>query len=37
MLWREKKVVRVMPAYNAGAHPEKDWQEVIAHDIVDLV
>src|SRR5215471_6353276 len=32
-----KKVVVVMPAYNAEHTIEKTWQEVIAHDIVDLV
>jgi len=32
-----KKVVVVMPAYNAEQTLEKTWQEVIAHDIVDLV
>jgi glycosyltransferase involved in cell wall biosynthesis len=32
-----KKVVVVMPAYNAERTIEKTWREVIAHDIVDKV
>jgi glycosyltransferase involved in cell wall biosynthesis len=32
-----KKVVVVMPAYNAERTIEKTWREVIAHDIVDQV
>ena len=32
-----KKVVVVMPAYNAERTIEKTWREVIAHDVVDLV
>jgi glycosyltransferase involved in cell wall biosynthesis len=31
------RVVVVMPAYNASATLVRTWQEVIAHDIVDLV
>ena len=32
-----KKVVVVMPAYNAERTVEKTWREVIAQEIVDLV
>jgi glycosyltransferase involved in cell wall biosynthesis len=32
-----KKVVVVMPAYNAERTLELTWREVIAHDVVDLV
>src|SRR5262245_28533012 len=32
-----KKVVVVMPAYNAERTLEKTWREVIAHDVVDQV
>jgi glycosyltransferase involved in cell wall biosynthesis len=32
-----KKVVVVMPAYNAERTIEKTWREVTAHDVVDLV
>jgi glycosyltransferase involved in cell wall biosynthesis len=32
-----KKVVVVMPAYNAERTLEKTWRDVIAHDIVDQV
>src|SRR5579871_1634707 len=32
-----QKVVVVMPAYNAARTIEKTWQEVVAHDVVDLV
>lgn len=32
-----KKVVVVMPAYNAEHTIEKTWREVVAHDIVDLI
>jgi glycosyltransferase involved in cell wall biosynthesis len=34
---REKKLVVVMPAYNAARTIEKTWREVIAQEIVDLV
>jgi glycosyltransferase involved in cell wall biosynthesis len=34
---RGKKVVVVMPAYNAERTIEKTWREVIAQEIVDLV
>jgi glycosyltransferase involved in cell wall biosynthesis len=32
-----KKVVVVMPAYNAERTIEQTWREVVAHDVVDLV
>jgi glycosyltransferase involved in cell wall biosynthesis len=32
-----RKVVVVMPAYNAARTIEKTWREVVAHDVVDLV
>lgn len=32
-----KKVVVVMPAYNAGDTLQKTWREVIQHEVVDLV
>jgi glycosyltransferase involved in cell wall biosynthesis len=32
-----RKVVVVMPAYNAARTLEKTWRETVAHDIVDLV
>jgi glycosyltransferase involved in cell wall biosynthesis len=32
-----KKVVVVMPAYNAAGTLEKTWSEVVAHEVVDLV
>jgi glycosyltransferase involved in cell wall biosynthesis len=32
-----KKVIVVMPAYNAARTIEKTWREVIAHDIVDQI
>lgn len=34
---RGKKVVVVMPAYNAARTIERTWREVVAQDIVDLV
>jgi glycosyltransferase involved in cell wall biosynthesis len=37
MVTPKKKVVVVMPAYNAQKTIEKTWREVIAHEVVDLV
>ena len=37
MVTPKKKVVVVMPAYNAQKTLEKTWREVIAHEVVDLV
>jgi glycosyltransferase involved in cell wall biosynthesis len=34
---RNKKVVVVMPAYNAEHTIEKTWREVVAQEVVDLV
>jgi len=36
-MYKEKKVVVVMPAYNAAKTLEVTWNEVMAQDIVDLV
>jgi len=36
-MYRDKKVVVVMPAYNAGATLERTWEEVAAQDYVDRV
>jgi glycosyltransferase involved in cell wall biosynthesis len=36
-MWADKKVVVVMPAYNAQQTLEKTWREVMAQQVVDLV
>lgn len=36
-MFNEKKVIVVMPAYNAAKTLEVTWKEVMAQDIVDLV
>ncbi|HYX10053.1 MAG TPA: glycosyltransferase family 2 protein, partial [Bacteroidales bacterium] len=36
-MYKDKKVVVVMPAYNAAQTLRKTWEEVMAQEIVDLV
>jgi len=36
-MWLDKKVVVVMPAYNAQRTLEKTWRDVVAQPVVDLV
>ena len=36
-MYKDKKVVVVMPAYNAAKTLRKTWDEVMAQEIVDLV
>jgi len=36
-MYRDRKVVVVMPAYNAGRTLVRTWEEVVAQDYVDLV
>jgi len=36
-MFKDKKVVVVMPAYNAEQTLRRTWEEVMAQDIVDLV
>lgn len=36
-MFKDKKVIVVMPAYNAEKTLQKTWEEVMAQDIVDLI
>ena len=36
-MYKNKKVIVVMPAYNAEQTLRRTWDEVMAQDIVDLV
>ncbi|MBW2556913.1 MAG: glycosyltransferase [Deltaproteobacteria bacterium] len=36
-MFKNKKVVVVMPAYNAAQTLRKTWDEVMAQEIVDLI
>jgi glycosyltransferase involved in cell wall biosynthesis len=36
-MFKEKKIVVVMPAYNAAQTLRKTWEEVMAQEIVDLI
>lgn len=36
-MFKDKKVVVVMPAYNAAQTLQRTWDEVMAQGIVDLV
>jgi glycosyltransferase involved in cell wall biosynthesis len=36
-MYKEQKIVVVMPAYNAAQTLHKTWDEVMAQEIVDLV
>ena len=36
-MFKNKKVVVVMPAYNAAHTLRKTWDEVMAQEIVDLI
>jgi len=36
-MFKNKKVVVVMPAYNAAQTLKKTWDEVMAQEIVDLI
>jgi glycosyltransferase involved in cell wall biosynthesis len=36
-MFKDKKVVVVMPAYNAAQTLQKTWEEVMAQEIVDLI
>jgi glycosyltransferase involved in cell wall biosynthesis len=37
VMYKDKKVIVVMPAYNAAQTLRKTWEEVMAQEIVDLV
>jgi glycosyltransferase involved in cell wall biosynthesis len=36
-MYKGKKVIVVMPAYNAAQTLRKTWDEVMAQEIVDLI
>ena len=36
-MYKDKKVIVVMPAYNAAQTLRKTWDEVMAQEIVDLI
>lgn len=36
-MYKDQKVIVVMPAYNAAQTLRKTWEEVMAQEIVDLV
>ncbi len=36
-MFKNKKVIVVMPAYNAAQTLRKTWNEVMAQEIVDLI
>ena len=36
-MFKDKKVIVVMPAYNAAKTLQKTWDEVMAQEIVDLI
>ena len=36
-MFKNKKVIVVMPAYNAAQTLKKTWDEVMAQEIVDLI
>ncbi|MBW2641921.1 MAG: glycosyltransferase [Deltaproteobacteria bacterium] len=36
-MFKDKKVIVVMPAYNAAKTLQRTWDEVMAQEIVDLI